>query len=444
VVRVADPNPSQLTTPPLDRIDEMGEQMLRKLVRNPLVLGIAGLTLVAGCSSSGGASSNAAAGGGASGSSARTITLGLLTSVTGPLSAEFGQVTVKAAQARVALANATHEIPGVTFKLVVQDDQSSPAGALAGTQILIGKDKVFAILDASSQFSAAYKYTAQQKVPVLGWEDGTEFADPANTNLFAYFGSPATDYPAIKNLGQYMKSTGATRLCRVATAEVPAAVKGADQFGASGGTAGINIVYKNDVSFTLTDMSPTALAIKNAGCDAMTTIFPANQQVNLMQALHNLGVNMKMDFGPAYAASDLDPASAAANNGLDFLSQYQPFWMKTAASERVRNALATYAGINTPVDGAPPAGMFWGWFPADLAIAGVKVAGNGSATQAAFIDNLRKVTNYDAGGYVCPVDFTKHNYVLAGTYSSCVYMSQIKDGKFVAPPNLKQPVDLTN
>jgi ABC-type branched-subunit amino acid transport system substrate-binding protein len=407
---------------------------------------IACVALIAGCSSSskssGGGSTSAGAG--SSAASSKTITLGLLTSVTGALSAEFGDPTVKSAQARIDLANDTHEVPGVTFKLVVQDDQSSAAGALAGTQILIGRDHVFAILDASSQFSAAYKYTAQQKVPVLGWEDGTEFADPANTNLFSYFGSPATDNPAIKNLGTYMKGTGASKVCRVATSEVPAAVAGANQFAASGETAGLTVVYKVDVSFTVTDMGPTALAIKNAGCDSLTTILPANAAVNLMQSLLNLGVHMKMNFGPAYNSSDLDPLSASANNGLEFLSQFEPFWMKTAASERVRNALNKYAGQDTQTDGAPLAGMFWGWMPADLAIAGVKVAGNASATSASFIEKLRQVNNYDAGGYICPVDFTKNNYVLAGTYSGCVWMSKIDSGKFVAPTDIaQQPVKLT-
>src|SRR5579859_4452557 len=93
---------------------------------------------VAACSSTG----NKTASGG---DSTKTVTLGLLTSLTGPLSAVFGQATVAATQARIALANDKHEIPGVTLKLVVQDDQSTPAGALAATQVLVNQDHVFAL-----------------------------------------------------------------------------------------------------------------------------------------------------------------------------------------------------------------------------------------------------------------------------------------------------------
>ena len=148
------------------------------------------------------------------------VTLGLLTSLTGPLSSEFGQPTVAAAQARIDLANHTNEVPGVQLKLVVQDDQSTPAGALAATQVLVSQDHVFALIDASALFAAAYKYTVQNNVPVLGWADSTEFSDPGNRNLFAYFGSPANNYPPIKNIGLFLQSQGATKVCRMATADV--------------------------------------------------------------------------------------------------------------------------------------------------------------------------------------------------------------------------------
>jgi branched-chain amino acid transport system substrate-binding protein len=426
--------------------------MSNKPVRKSLLIALTCAALVAACSSNSSSNPNGSSPqtGGQSGQSlsaagpAKVITLGLLTSVTGPLAAEFGPATVAAAKARIALANDTHELPGVTFKLVVQDDQSSPAGALSAIQILVNQDHVFAILDASSLFGAVYKYTVQNNVPVLGWADATEFSDPANKNLFAYFGSPANNYPPIKNLGLFFKSQGATKLCRIATADVPAAISTADQIANSAKEVGISATYEADLPLTTTDVNPTALAIQNSGCDALGIILPANTYSALLQDVANLGVHLKSSYGPAYNDSVLSPSSVAAANGLDYLSQFQPFWMKTAASERVRAALAKYAGENIPVTGAPPAGMFWGWMPADLAITGVKVGGGASATPDMFITNLRKATDYDAGGYVCPVDFSKFDYVLAGPYSTCVYMSQLKNGKFGAPPNLTEPVRLTN
>jgi Periplasmic binding protein len=128
----------------------------------------------------------------------------------------------------------------------------------------------------------------------------------------------------------------------------------------------------------------------------------------------------------------------AAEDGLDFLSQYQPYWMNTPAVNNVKAAMKKYANVDTE---APAAGFYWGWIPADLAITGLKLPG-ASKSQSTFINELRKVNNYDAGGFICPVDFTKTNYVVAGVFSTCLYMSKIKSGHFVAPPNVSQPIRL--
>ena len=75
---------------------------------------IAGFTLacvitLSACSSSGNKSDSGNPGSSSNGAaSSTTVTLGLLTSLTGPLSSEFGQPTVAAAQARIDLANHTN------------------------------------------------------------------------------------------------------------------------------------------------------------------------------------------------------------------------------------------------------------------------------------------------------------------------------------------------
>jgi len=371
-------------------------------------------------------------------SGTKTVTLGLLTSLTGPLSGQFGKPTVDAVQARIDLANDTNEIPGVTLKLVVKDDQSTPAGAQAATQVLVSQEKVYALIDASALFAAAYKITAQRNVPVMGWADGTEFSDAANRNLFAYFGSPADTYAPIKNLGLYMQSQGATKVCRLGTADVPAATKGSDQFAESAKVVGVPVVYRADIPRTVTDMSTYALAVKNAGCDAAVVIMPTNASTALFRDLGNLGVHLKTTMGLSYNQERLDPSVVGALEGLDFLSQYQPYWMNTPASNRVKGAMKKYTGVDAE---APAGGSYWGWVPADLAIYALKLPG-AIGSQSTLIDELRKVTDYDADGWICPVDFTKQKYVLATIFSSCLYMSKLVGGHFVAPPKVTLPIRL--
>jgi len=373
------------------------------------------------------------------GSDGSTVKLGLLTSLTGPLAGQFGDPTVEAVKARIALANDTNEVPGVKIELVVKDDQSTPEGALAATQILVDQEHVHAIIDASALFAAAYKLTVQRNVPVMGWADSTEFSDPANKNLFAYFGSPGSDYPPLKNLGGFFQSQGATKVCRLATADVPAATNGATQFAKSAEMVGLPVTYSADIPRTVTDMSTYALALKDAGCDSLVIVTPTTQSTALFRDLANLGVVMKATLGLSYNQERLDPTVADAYEGLTFLSQYEPLWMDTPATKRVKGALEKYAGLTQE---APPSGFYWGWMPADLAIYALKLPGATTSAET-LIDELRKVTDYDADGFICPVDFTKQGYIKAGIYSACLWMSQVEGGHFVAPPNLKLPISLS-
>jgi branched-chain amino acid transport system substrate-binding protein len=392
---------------------------------------VAATVAVAACSSGGSEA-------GSNGGSDKTVALGLITSLTGPLSALYGKPTVAATQARVDLANNTNEIPGVKLKLVVGDDQSTPTGALAATQVLVNEQHIFALVDASAVFAGAYKYTVQRNLPVLGWPDSREFSDPANKNLFAYFGSPSDTYAPIKNLGLFLQSQGATKVCRLATANVPAATKGANQFADSAKVVGLPVPYSADIPPTTTDMNSYALAMQKAGCDSVVMLTPPNTVVALLRDLANLGVHLKATIGPSYHQEALDPSVVAAEEGLDFLSQYQPYWMNTPAVNNVKAAMKKYANVDTE---APAAGFYWGWIPADLAITGFKLPG-ASKSQSTFINELRKVNNYDAGGFICPVDFTKASYVVAGVFSTCLYMSKIKSGHFVTPTNVSQPIRL--
>src|SRR5271155_4841789 len=124
-------------------------------------------TLVSGvtaaCSSS--SSTTGAAGSSTSNTNVtagKTITLGILTPLTGPVASSFGQETIQGAQARIAQANADHELPnGETVKLVSVDEGSSPQTSLAGTQQLVEHDHVFAVLASGAFFYGAYRWAAQ-------------------------------------------------------------------------------------------------------------------------------------------------------------------------------------------------------------------------------------------------------------------------------------------
>ncbi|HEY3877785.1 MAG TPA: ABC transporter substrate-binding protein, partial [Trebonia sp.] len=148
-------------------------------------------TAAAGAGSSGSAGTSATSASGSGSGQGKTITLGILTPLTGPVSSSFGQATVQGAEARIALANADHELPGgEQIKLVSVDEGSSPQTSLTGTQQLVENDHVFAVLAAGAFFYGAYRWAAQQNVPVVGdGIDGPEWNSSQFPNMFAAFGS---------------------------------------------------------------------------------------------------------------------------------------------------------------------------------------------------------------------------------------------------------------
>jgi len=76
-------------------------------------------------------------------------------------------------------------------------------------------------------------------------------------------------------------------------------------------------------------------------------------------------------------------------------------------------------------------------------VTGLKLPG-ASGSQGEFVSELRKVINYDASGFICPVDFSRLKYVEATVFSTCLYMSKLVNGHFVAPANVEQPIRLIN
>src|SRR5258708_13346827 len=112
------------------------------------------------CSSSSSTGAAASSTSGANATQGTTITLGILTPLTGPVASSFGQATIQGAQARIALANATHELPnGETVKLVSVDEGSSPQTSLSGTHQLLEHDHVFTLPAPRAFFHAAHPCT---------------------------------------------------------------------------------------------------------------------------------------------------------------------------------------------------------------------------------------------------------------------------------------------
>jgi branched-chain amino acid transport system substrate-binding protein len=395
--------------------------------------------ITAACSSS--SSTTAAAGPSASSSSTtsgsgsaqgKTITLGILTPLTGPVSSSFGQETIQGAQARIDLANADHELPnGEQIKLVSVDEGSSPQTSLSGTQELVQNDHVFGVLAAGAFFYGAYRWAAQQNVPVVGdGIDGPEWNSSQYPNMFAAFGSTDDSYPSYTGMPAFFKSQGGTSYCGVGY-NAPSTVGNGAAMAGSMKAAGVPVPYTNfGIAAGNANFTSIALAIKQAKCNVLGSQMTLGDTLNLITALKNANVSLKATFIQGGYGEDLleQSSSLSAAQGVDMAAGFEPSSLNTTATKWMMSALKTYAGWTKPY---PAAGMEWGWFTADTAIEGLKVAG-ANPTQQSFITNLRKVSSFNHEGLTCPVNYSVFGNTNQQFPGNCTWMVKVEGDQFVS------------
>ena len=412
--------------------------------KTKLLAAAAAATLLTGlasaCSSSGttasagaGSANTATTPGSSSGSAqGKTITLGIVTPLTGPVASSFGQATIQGAQARIDLANATHELPGgEQVKLVSVDEGSSPQTSLSGTQQLVENDHVFGVLAAGAFFYGAYRWAAQQNVPVVGdGIDGPEWNSSQYPNMFAAFGSTDDSYPSYTGMPAFFKAQGGTSYCGVGY-NAPSTVGNGAAMAGSMKAAGVPVPYTNfGIAAGNANFSSIALAIKQAKCDVLGSQMTLGDTLSLITALRNANVSLKATFIQGGYGQDLldQPSSLSAAQGVDMAAGFQPSSLNTTATKWMMQALKTYAGWTKPY---PAAGMEWGWFTADTAIEGLKVAG-ANPTQQSFITNLRKVTSFNHEGLTCPVNYSVFGNTNQQFPGNCTWMVKVEGSQFVS------------
>src|SRR5580704_13598676 len=191
------------------------------------------------------------------------ITLAMITSLTGPGSAEFSQAAA-GFNARLALQNAEGGVNGHKLVGLVLDDQTSPSAIATAVQDAQSKG-AFGIVSTSPLFFLAAKTPQQQGVPVTGgFFDGPEWGTPPFTNMFASdAGSVDPKYPVSDLYGKFIKSKGGSVIGTfgygISPTSTRAAIGAADSMKAAGGSVGL---VDTSITFGSVDFTSTALTAK--------------------------------------------------------------------------------------------------------------------------------------------------------------------------------------
>lgn len=385
-------------------------------------------TSAAGSSATSGGTTASSSGSAGTGNG-KTITLGVLTDLTGVSAAGF-LTFPKGVQAGIGVAGTE----GYHFKYVLADTGSSPQGALIAAQRLVQQDHVFAVLGESSFFFAAAPFLASHGVPVIGADvDANEWL--TDRNMFSIDG--AEDFTKIfTQYGLSFKKLGVTNLAAVGYA-IPSSTDAAKGAAVSAQMAGIKVGYLNTtLSVGSTNVGPIVLAMKNAGVDGLDPAIITNSAFAIIDGMRQQGAPLKAailaeGYGGDLAAGGPDAAGEA--QGLYFLSAYEPVEMHTAATEKLQSALQTYAGVT----GDPTSAEYYAYLSVDAVVQGLKAAG-ANATQASFINAMLAMTNYPATGLYDGhgVDFSMAGRGQTAAPGNCWWVTQYQGSTFHVIPGL--------
>ncbi len=362
-----------------------------------LAAGAAVLLVTTACGSSSkskttGGSSAAPTAGASSASSAvpnETITVGVLTDVTGP--AASGNKTFSNGVKAGTFYAARN---GITIKYVVADTQTSPTAALSAAKALVLQDHVSAVLmESALGFSAAPYFTAQS-IPVIGVsQDGPEWI--TSKNMFALSGVLRQDKVAT-TAADFFKMQGATTIGTLGYSISPSSAQFAKGQAIAAQHVGLKAGYINaKFPFGSTDVQPVALAMKAAHVDGMTAAVDPNTGFALVTALRNAGAAPKVSLLPTGYGGDLaqaGPGALQAAQNVYFFVGEEPVEMQTAATKQFVSDLKS-AGVTAE----PTYAEYNGYLSTGLLVRALKAAGS-NPSKASIITALTAIHDYDGLG----------------------------------------------
>lgn len=371
---------------------------------------------VAGCGSSGSAPSKPGTDG-----VGKTVTIGVLTDVTGA-AASGNKTAVQGVKAGTYYAHRA----GYTIKYVVGDTATSPSGALSTAQKMVTQDHVLAVVAHSALTFSASAYLTSHGVPVIGpAQDGPEWITAKN--MFGVGG--AFDFTKVTTTaGKFFKDQGVTNLASVGYEVSPASSEEAKGVAQSAQAAGVKVGYLNaKFPFGSTNVGPEVLAMKSAGIDGFVAEVDPNTSFAMISSLRDQGVSLKAVLLPTGYGGDLTESGQGAIKAAQnvfFAIQYEPVEMGTAATKQFAADLRS-AGVT----GAPTYAEYNGYASVALLVEALDAAG-ASPTRASLLQALSGVHDFGAAGLYGghKIDINDRKNVVAGT--GCLWITKFEGSAF--------------
>jgi branched-chain amino acid transport system substrate-binding protein len=391
----------------------------------------------AACGGSSGTKSSSAPTGGVTGSNssastagvtAGSVTVALISDQTGIGATSTGDA-IAGAEARIGAQNAAGGVDGRKINLVSLDSASSVSGFSIAAHEAVQLKNAFAVLPVEPWTYGAAPYLNSHGIPVVGFaEDGVEWGEQPNTNMFSTSGSFDPSFPAYATYGMFFKSIGAKKVAFLGEGTTAGSSPVTRAFLASLSAAGLDICYQDShVPFTEMDFTTTVLPVKAAGCDAVMAGFIEAQSIALASALRAAGISASQLYFTGYDQALLDQSDARASaQGAYFTSGTLPVEVKSPAITTFENNLSHYAS-GYKAGSIPDLGLLQGYLAADLFIRGLQATGK-NLNRVNYIKSLQQVTNYTGAGLLPnPVSF---NHFGTQGNTQCSFFVRLEGSSF--------------
>jgi branched-chain amino acid transport system substrate-binding protein len=359
----------------------------------------------------------------APGVTTNSITVGTISTQTGPISSNFSSL-IYGEKAYFDYVNASGGVNGrkIDYKYALDDGGNTTTfNQLAST--LINQDHVFAVTGvATASFSP--NYFVEAKVPTYGYDVTGNWA--GQPNLFAAGGS-VIYYPAeAPEAGYVAKATHSKSVALLAYGI--AASNGACKAAGFGlAAAGYKVSYTDyNINYPGSTVATDVQRMKSAGTQLVVSCMDVLGNINLARAIQQYGLKISQYWLNGNDGSTLQ-ANQSLMQGIYFGTAHVPF----SASTKEYPGLSLYLKEMKKYEPkyVKDEVAIQGWESAALFVAGVKAAGK-NLTQAGVIAQTNRLTAFTANGLIAPVNWAKSGHAgTAGPY--CVAYIQAKGTKYV-------------
>ncbi|WP_261566053.1 ABC transporter substrate-binding protein [Frankia gtarii] len=325
------------------------------------------------------------------------VRVGLIYPDGGGVGAEAFSAARSAVQARIGAANASGGVHGRKIDVVWRDDDGSPSTFVTVSQELLHTVGVFGLIAQSGTVTASADRLDAEGIPMTGIAAEAVWGE--HRNMFT-FGAVSPKGESVSTFGIYARRLGATRVAVLQDELSISSQEFGRRIAESLQSQGISVV--RTVNYGIEESRPDLVAaqIRDSGADALVGAVSAQTFIDVYGAAKQAGVNFKVALGAAGYNRQLLAKNGPAMAGMSLFVNYTPFDQPSTALTAYRDAMHRYAPEVGETDSEVALASY---VTTDEFIRGLELAG-ACPTRKAFIDNLRTVKDYNAGGLIPSTD----------------------------------------